>query len=548
MSESLIQQPVTPNRAEAMLRAVQSVGRTLELDAVLSRSAEMLSAAVGVPHCAIYLLDPEQGVLLHRAEVAAPDFNAGAGECPQRLSADQVRCIREALARKEPVPCTPPEAAVEAAPCGAGPAYMLAIPITLGEDVLGVALAYDRGSARDFDAGARALAAQVAAAVAPAVKNAQTYEEIARRLAESHSLQRVATAVLQGIALADILNIVCTEALRLTGAVGSTLFTLEEDGWLRVLCRTGAALTDQERIPQQASLAGLAVQRGVPVLTNDPPSQMPGPNGGSPVSALLTVPMRVESAIIGALAVINKPGGFNSDDVRIIGSFADHAAVNIEYARLRRQAERLAIIEERQRLARELHDSVTQSLYSVTLYADAAAMALRAGRTEAAADNLRELRDTAQSAMRDMRLLIFELHPPVLEKEGLAAALQARLAAVEARTGLETDLRVENEQRLPVPVEQELYRIAQEALNNVEKHARAHHVTVNIRFSNDAARLEVRDDGVGFDMQAAPQPGGMGLRSMAERAARAGGTCEVDSRPGGGTCVRVHVRTQERHD
>src|SRR5690606_19192045 len=124
-------------------------------------------------------------------------------------------------------------------------------------------------------------------------------------------------------------------------------------------------------------------------------------------------------------------------------------------------------LEERQRLARELHDSVTQSLYSVTLYANAAALALAAGKGEAAAGYLAELQETAQEGMRDMRLLIFQLHPPVLEAEGLVAALQTRLAAVEERAGLQIQFRVEGERRLPIAIEEDLFWIAQEALSNV---------------------------------------------------------------------------------
>ena len=183
------------------------------------------------------------------------------------------------------------------------------------------------------------------------------------------------------------------------------------------------------------------------------------------------------------------------------------------------------MLAERQRLARELHDSVTQSLYSVTLYANAAALALAAGKDDVTAGYLQELQETAQEGMRDMRLLIFQLHPPVLEAEGLVAALQARLAAVEGRAGLQTEFRIEGERRLPIAIEEELYWIAQEALNNVRKHAAARRVTVHLHFTAAAISLEVTDDGVGFDPQAVRSEGrgGGGLRSIAERAARSEG-------------------------
>jgi signal transduction histidine kinase len=192
-------------------------------------------------------------------------------------------------------------------------------------------------------------------------------------------------------------------------------------------------------------------------------------------------------------------------------------------------------------LARELHDSVTQSLYSVTLYANAAALALAAGKGDVTAGYLKELQETAQEGMRDMRLLIFQLHPPVLETEGLVAALQARLAAVEDRAGLQTEFHIEGERRLPIAIEVELFWIAQEALNNVRKHAAARHVAVYLHFTAATVCLEVRDDGVGFDPQAVPAERRGGLRTIVERTARVGGVLTYESRPGEGTRVMVEV-------
>ena len=137
---------------------------------------------------------------------------------------------------------------------------------------------------------------------------------------------------------------------------------------------------------------------------------------------------------------------------------------------------------------------MTQSLYSVTLYAEAAARLLTAGQHAEAADHLRELRDTAQEALREMRLLIFELRPPALEKSGLVAALQARLEAVEGRGGMQTELQVEGAHeadRVPLAIQEELYQIAREALNNVLKHAHAQHVRVHVQFKDTATCLEV---------------------------------------------------------
>ena len=208
---------------------------------------------------------------------------------------------------------------------------------------------------------------------------------------------------------------------------------------------------------------------------------------------------------------------------------------------LEEQVKERAVAAERSRLARELHDSVTQALYSVTLYAEATRLALSVEKRDVAAENLRELHNIAREAMVDMRVLIFELHPPVLEEEGLVAALQARLAAVESRARLKTEIRVEGERRLPISVEEELFRIALEALNNVIKHANAQRVTVDLKFEGADACLEITDDGVGLDPVEARESGGMGLLGIEERVQRIQGSFAIESAPGDGTTLRIKV-------
>ena len=211
-----------------------------------------------------------------------------------------------------------------------------------------------------------------------------------------------------------------------------------------------------------------------------------------------------------------------------------------ENARLHERARQAAVLEERQRLARELHDSVTQALYGVSLQAEAATRALTAGDTSPVAASLTEIRETTHEALGEMRLLLFELRPPLLEERGLYGALQSRLGAVESRAGLVTELQGEGAERLAPELEQELYRLAQEALNNVLKHAHARHVVVQLDVSPESAILEVADDGVGFE-PSLRNDGGFGLRGMHERAARLGGTLQVESAPGQGTRVRVEA-------
>lgn len=383
------------------------------------------------------------------------------------------------------------------------------------------------------------------AAVTLALRNAELYGELQQRLAESESFNRVLVSLLQKTVLEQVLDIVCAEAQGLIGATGSAVLLLTDQAWLEVKHRLGRPLAAIERLPVDGSLAGQVVRKGEPMRLNDPTvlDQAHVYQWPADLTALLALPLHVNGGIIGVLDVVNKAGGFTEEDVRLMSVFANQAAMAIEHARLQQQAEQLAVLEERQRLARELHDSVTQSLYSVTLYANAASLALAAGKGEVATGYLAELQETAQEGMRDMRLLIFQLHPPVLEAEGLVAALQARLTAVEGRAGLQTQFRVEGERRLPIAIEEDLYWIAQEALNNVRKHAAARHVIVHLHFTAEIVRLEVIDDGVGFDLQAiqAEGRGSGGLRSIDERTARLGGRLTYLSEPGEGTRLSIEV-------
>jgi len=205
------------------------------------------------------------------------------------------------------------------------------------------------------------------------------------------------------------------------------------------------------------------------------------------------------------------------------------------------QAEHLAVVEERQRMARDLHDSAIQALYGLVLSAEGAARKLAEGKVGLVGERLQEIRRTAHAALHEMRSLIFELRPPDLEKEGLVAALRARLEAVEDRAGVHTALEVEGDSRLPAALEAGLYRVVQEALNNALKHSGAVQVTVSLKIGPEQVALEVADDGIGFDTQAAQSGGGLGLRGMVERAQELGGELSLQSEPGQGTRIRLEV-------
>lgn len=202
-----------------------------------------------------------------------------------------------------------------------------------------------------------------------------------------------------------------------------------------------------------------------------------------------------------------------------------------ENARLRRQAEQLAVVEERNRLARELHDSVTQSLYSASLFAAAAQRTAAAGDLAQTQAYVAEVAETTQQALKEMRLLVHKLRPSLLDQQGVVAALRHRLRAVEGRAGVTYTFSAENLPRYTHALEDAAYFIVQEALNNALRHALATHVTVTLQSQPGALHITVTDDGCGFDPATAIDAGGLGLSSMRERAAALDGTLSIISPP-----------------
>jgi len=205
------------------------------------------------------------------------------------------------------------------------------------------------------------------------------------------------------------------------------------------------------------------------------------------------------------------------------------------------QAEELAVVKERNRLARELHDSVAQTLYGLTLQAEAATRRLAAGQLDKVAGYLQEFRTQTRQTLQETRLLIYELRPPILEQVGLAAALRARLEAVEGRGGTHIETNLEEIGAAPKVVETGLYRIAQEALNNSLKHAQASQISLTLARKQASLFLQIQDDGVGFDPETVNDQGGFGLRGMRERVEQLKGSLDIQTGSGQGTTISVEV-------
>lgn len=259
---------------------------------------------------------------------------------------------------------------------------------------------------------------------------------------------------------------------------------------------------------------------------------------------LVVVPLVAGAVAYGELHLHLPEGArITADDEDFLRAMGDQAALAVQNRWLFDEQAAAAGVAERQRLARDLHDSVSQALFSMTMHTRAAERRLAHLGPEAdpARAEVAQLQELTRGALAEMRALIFELRPQSLAEEGLVAALRKQAAAVSAREQLEVEVRGP-EHRLPLTpaAEEHLYRIALEALHNAVKHGHPTAVTVDVAADGDEVRVDVTDDGIGFD-PSLRRPGHLGLGTMGERAESLGGTLAIVSRPGSGTTVVATV-------
>ncbi len=349
------------------------------------------------------------------------------------------------------------------------------------------------------------------------------------------------------------------EVVRLVlDTVTETLGAERADLWL--LDDSQYRLTEPRRaeaLPAEGSLATwLARERRPLVLMPDDHS--PQAEDLCRAGATLAVPFLAGERLLGILTLGEKHSGdfYTQDDLELLTTLAHSTALALENARL--HEERMAILrqqlaqvtaaqeEERQRIARELHDGVGPALASLNLRLRTARKLLEQDHN-AAAEEIEELAELAQANIQDIRRLIQNLRPAALDELGLVPALREYLARCQREHGLVIEFTADEGERLPAPMETTLFRITQEALNNVVRHAQARRVEVALRRGEAHVTLRVADDGRGFDPEA-PQPGThLGLWSMRERVEQLGGQFQVESVPGAGTTVRaaIPLRVQE---
>ena len=301
-------------------------------------------------------------------------------------------------------------------------------------------------------------------------------------------------------------------------------------------------------LPRTHGLLGAMLEAPEPYRTADihadPRFKGWWPDQHPDMRSFLGVPIVSRSGIVGAFYLTQKRGGgeFGEEDQQLIEMLAAHAAVAIENARLYERARELSIVEERNRLARDLHDSVAQKLFGVVLTAEAASTLLTQDVAQARAQ-LDRLQELVGEALEELRSLVFELRPPALETEGLATTLRKHVDVLRRVHRREIELRIAGTPQLSPRADAEVFRIAQEALQNALRHARAERIELSLEARDGSLALSVADDGDGFNRDdPSLRSHRLGLTSMEERARELGGTLEIESHPGEGTTVRLEVK------
>jgi len=428
----------------------------------------------------------------------------------------------------------------------------MAVPLSLKERVLGT-LTISWTEPSYFTEDHARFAGAFADQAALALENARLYEEMRSSARRFEALSRADSELFRSLDLNTVLQALLDVTVDVLGVDKSMVSTWDLDSRMMTLRasrnlaagtlayireifiqrtqRLDAPNATEERYDD--SLAGV-------IVTEDPASAPPHLVPiieAEGIESMIEIPVvSRDGRPLGFFSVAYTTGHhFDEAERRLLTALAERAAVAINNAELFERAQRTASLEERQRLARELHDSVSQALYGIALGARTARTLLDRD-PPAAVEPVDYVLSLADVGLAEMRALIFELRPESLESEGLNAAVRKQVEAVQARHGIQVDFQPCDELDLPLPVKEAVHRIAQESLHNVVKHSRAKKVNVTLASTATALQLEVADNGTGFDT-AGDFPGHLGLRSMRERAEKLGGRVEISSHLHAGTRV-----------
>ena len=540
---------VSEGRLRALIAAGLAVTSELSLEALLHRVVETAAELTGARYAALGVIDASgselEQFLTHGIDA---DARAEIGPLPRGRGILGI-LIHEAK------PLRLHNLAEDPRSVGFPPAHpamhsFLGVPIMLRGVAYGNLYLTEKQDADDFTEEDEELLTLLAGQAAVAIENARLYEASTRWSRQLQSLEEVGNALATETNLDRLLDLVVRRLRELVGArvVALALPSGSED--LRFAAVAGIGVEDLlgTTIPRAESKSGAVLARRRSERID---SVMDDPEVHQEVSRRLSartgmwVPLLARDKAIGVLEIHDKEGPdarFNHDDFRLAETFAARAAVAVELSqRVARDTVRRVVgaqESERKRLARELHDETGQALTSILLGLKPLEVSMADDQSRAA---LAELREHVVAALQDVRRLAVELRPAVLDDFGLVPALERLTDAFAEQTNIRVDFHSAlGDTRLPNEVETALYRVVQESLTNIVKHANAQRVSVSIARRPSGAAAVVEDDGKGFDQRTLREDG-LGLLGMRERLGLIDGRLEIESRPGAGTTVVAEV-------
>ena len=422
----------------------------------------------------------------------------------------------------------------------------LGVPVTARGRVFGNLYLTEKQGADQFSPEDEAALVILATQAGVAIENAALFEESRRRERWLEAVREIGAAILTGQPVETVLRTVAHDARELVGAATSVIVTpaLEDDvGSELMITVADGAHADQLHhlpVPMEGSISGDVMRTSRTTVLTDASGDARTDHTmirlGN-MGPVVFMPLLVEGRAIGALAIANEVGGapFEDEQIRLIETFANQASFALDYARAQRERQRIALLDERERIARDLHDGVIQSLFAVGMGLQAAA--LRAGDREVEA-RIELAVNEIDRAIRDLRNYIFGLRPGLLADRQLRQALEDLVQDFATKSGVTAVSDVDPELAAELaPRAADLVQVTREALANVGRHAQAATCRVSLFRENGRAVLQIEDDGQGFDTRVSPA--GQGMRNIRERVEAIGGGLAVESVQGEGTMIRV---------
>jgi GAF domain-containing protein len=534
---------------EALYRADEVLYRSLRLDEVLQALVDVASDVLEADMCSVLVWDERHQRLIPGATRGfRPEIVAEMSHAPGEGVTTLVALSGQPIAVEDALTDTRVAHRITDVE---GIRSLLHVPIKVNGEVFGV-FGVNYRQPRELAGEEERVLLALAHRAAVAIENAQLYAESERRLQQLEALYRADETLHSSLRLDDVLRSLVEVATDVLHADKASVHIWDPVERHLVIAASQGFSPESVQTPLKAgkeiaferlTSAGLMVVGDAssdPLLSSARLRELVEREG---IRAAVAVPIIVAGQAFGLFGVAFCSTHVPSEDEqRLAQALAQRAGLAIQNARLFEQAQQAATAEERQRLARELHDAVTQTLFSASLIAEVVPKLWERDEREGH-NRLEELRRLTRGALAEMRTLLLELRPAALVETPFGPLLRQLAEATASRTALQVDVRTTgDEQVLPAEVQIGLYRIAQEALNNTTKHAAARHAEVRFQRHPAGADLRITDDGRGFDTATAPR-GRMGLSIMRERARSIGARLRVESRVGAGT--RIHIRWRE---